>query len=123
MPAVRPADATGPCDRAVRPGGLRPRRPHTEGRTPKGANRRPHTEGLTRRPQTEAAFFASDDLRFAAWFLWMTPLLTALSSLRDAARSAEAAFSASPDSTAVRTVRARVRSSLLTALLRSVRLA
>ena len=27
---------------------------------------------------------ASADLRFAAWFLWMTPLLTALSSLRDA---------------------------------------
>src|SRR3954447_16952433 len=78
---------------------------------------------LPRQAQTEAAFLARADLRFAAWFLWMTPLLTALSSLRDAERRAAAAFSASPASTAVRTERARVRSSLLTALLRSVRLA
>src|SRR5919202_788347 len=71
---------------------------------------------LREQAQTEATFLASADLRFAAWFLWMTPLLTALSSLRDADRSAEAAFSASPDSTAARTERARVRSSLLIAL-------
>src|SRR4029077_9966767 len=35
-----------------------------------------------RSPQREAAFFMMADLRFAAWFLWITPLDTALSSLR-----------------------------------------
>src|SRR3954451_6852225 len=83
----------------------------------------PPAAHLQRQVQTEATFLARADLRFAAWFLWITPLLTALSSLRDADRSAAVAFSASPASTAVRTERARVRSSLLTALLRSVRLA
>ena len=34
--------------------------------------------------QSDAAFLAIADLRFAAWFLWMTPLEAALSSLRAA---------------------------------------
>src|SRR5688500_20017673 len=33
---------------------------------------------------TEWSFLAMADLRLAAWFLWMTPLLAALSSLRPA---------------------------------------
>src|SRR5690348_2383045 len=36
------------------------------------------------------------DLRFAAWFLWMTPLLAALSRLCDAVRMATVAASTSP---------------------------
>ncbi len=40
--------------------------------------------------QALAADLAMADLRFAAWFLWMTPLLTALSSLRLATFSAAA---------------------------------
>ena len=32
--------------------------------------------------QSDAAFLAIADLRFAAWFLWMTPFEAALSSLR-----------------------------------------
>ena len=39
-----------------------------------------------------------DDLRLAAWFLWMTPFDTALSSLRDATRLASSAASLSPAS-------------------------
>ena len=39
-------------------------------------------------PQREAAFLAIADLRFAAWFLWMTPLEAALSSLLAASRPA-----------------------------------
>ena len=39
-------------------------------------------------PQREAAFLAIADLRLAAWFLWMTPLEAALSSLRAASRPA-----------------------------------
>src|SRR3954468_23375540 len=58
------------------------------------------------------------DLRFAAWFLWMTPLLAALSSSRDALRKADVVASASPASAASRNRRTAVLSSLLTALLR-----
>src|SRR5450631_4866332 len=62
-----------------------------------------------------------DDFLFAALFLWMTPLLTALSSLVEATLRAAAAAEASPDSAAALNLRIQVRSSLLTALLRSVR--
>src|ERR1700757_238502 len=58
------------------------------------------------------------DLRLAAWFLWMTPLLTALSSLMLAARIAASAASALPASAASRNLRIAVFSSDLTALLR-----
>src|SRR5689334_14765039 len=76
--------------------------------------------GVRRRPQplTDATFTASADFLLAAWFLWMTPLLTALSSLREAARAASVAFSTSPASTASRARRIAVFSSDLTALLR-----
>src|SRR5580692_1586300 len=59
------------------------------------------------------------DLRLAAWFLWMTPLLTALSSLIDASCIAVSAASALPVSAASRNLRTYVFSSDLTALLRS----
>src|ERR1700760_3698033 len=58
------------------------------------------------------------DLRFAAWFLWMTPLLTALSRARDAACSSATAPALSPVSAASRNLRTEVFSELLTALLR-----
>src|SRR5664280_3910947 len=38
-------------------------------------------------PYRDATFLAIDDFLFAALFLWMTPLLTALSSLVDATLS------------------------------------
>src|SRR5689334_25155391 len=60
------------------------------------------------------------DFLFAAWFAWMTPLLTALSSLVEAALRASLAAAASPDSAAFWNLRIQVLSSLLTALLRSV---
>jgi hypothetical protein len=50
--------------------------------------------------QSDAARFAMADLRLAAWFLWMTPLETALSSLRAASRLAVTAASLSPASAA-----------------------
>src|SRR5665647_97687 len=69
----------------------------------------------------DAALLAMADFLLAAWFLWMTPLLTALSSLVEATLSASEAAEASPESAAVLNLRTKVRSSLLTALLRSVR--
>ena len=51
---------------------------------------------------------ASADLRLAAWFLWMTPLLAALSSLRLVETSNSPAFSLSPVSTASRNPRTAV---------------
>src|SRR5215472_536720 len=65
-----------------------------------------------------AARLAIADLRLAAWFLWMTPLLTALSSFTYAARMVWVAFSASPASAASRNCRTDVLSADLTALLR-----
>src|SRR5438094_6863337 len=59
------------------------------------------------------------DFLFAAWFEWMTPLLTALSSWREACRNAVDALSLSPDSAASRKLRMAVLSELLTLLLRS----
>src|SRR6476659_437917 len=61
------------------------------------------------------------DLRLAAWFLWMTPLLAALSSSREAVLSWSAAVAASPPSAASRNRRTAVLSSDFTALLRSRR--
>src|SRR3546814_20022762 len=59
------------------------------------------------------------DLRFAAWFWWMTPLLTALSSCLVAVMSAFSAAALSPAATASRVRRPSVLSCLLTALLRA----
>src|SRR5665647_1378407 len=64
-----------------------------------------------------------EDFLLAALFLWMTPLVTALSSFVEATLSASAVAAASPESAAVLNLRIQVRSSLLTALLRSVRMA
>jgi hypothetical protein len=50
-----------------------------------------------------AIFFDTPDLRFAAWFLWMTPLLAALSSARFAAVAASVAASLSPAAAAAST--------------------
>src|SRR5947209_19151839 len=61
------------------------------------------------------------DLRLAAWFLWMTPLLAALSSSLVALRSAVVAAAASLPSAASRKRRTAVLSSDFTALLRSRR--
>src|SRR5680860_30214 len=60
------------------------------------------------------------DFLLAAWFWWMTPLLAALSSFFDARSRAAVALSLSPAAIAVRVARTAVRSSLLTARLRSV---
>src|SRR5262249_18018202 len=49
-----------------------------------------------------SARWAMRDFLFAAWFLWMTPLLTALSSRRAASRCRVVATSVSPASTASR---------------------
>src|SRR5690606_8653984 len=70
---------------------------------------------------SEASFFAIADLRFAAWFLWMTPLLTALSSLRDASRISAAAASVSPLAAVSWNLRMAVFSDDFTDLLRSRR--
>jgi hypothetical protein len=43
----------------------------------------PRRDGLDGQPSL-AAWAAIADLRFAAWFLWMTPLDAALSSSREA---------------------------------------
>src|SRR5262249_51389104 len=67
---------------------------------------------------SSAARLAMADLRFAAWFLWITPLLAALSRLRLASRMASTAASVSPASAASRNLRTLVFSDDLTALLR-----
>ena len=59
------------------------------------------------------------DLRLAAWFLWITPLPAALSSLVKAARMVCVTFSVSPASAASRNWRTEVFSDDLTALLRT----
>ena len=69
--------------------------------------------------QSEAAFLAIADLRFAAWFLWMTPLEAALSSLREASEAIYLACAASPASAASLNLRTAVFRPVLTALLRS----
>src|SRR3954452_18658526 len=69
-------------------------------------------------PWRSANRLAMPDLRLAAWFLWMTPLLTALSSALLASCSAVPAAAASPDSAAVRTRRTAVFRADLTATLR-----
>src|SRR5258708_992510 len=67
---------------------------------------------------SSAARLAIADLRFAAWFLWMTPLLAALSRLAHAMRMASVASATSPSSAASRNLRTAVFSDDLTALLR-----
>src|SRR5690606_38028708 len=69
--------------------------------------------------QRAATRLAIDDLRFAAWFLWMTPLEAALSSLRIATRAALVAASLSPAAAASRNLRTELFRPVLTALLRS----
>src|SRR5690606_9304345 len=64
---------------------------------------------------------AIEDLRFAAWFLWMTPLLAALSSFFDASRMSTVACSVSPASAASRNLRMAVFNDDFTDLLRSRR--
>src|SRR5688572_10163226 len=73
---------------------------------------------LSKLAQRAATDFARADLRFAAWFAWMTPLAAALSSLRDAVARVTVAVSLSPAATASRTLRTWVFSSDLTDLLR-----
>src|SRR5262245_50387959 len=67
---------------------------------------------------SSVARLAIADLRFAACFLWITPLLAALSRLRLASRMASTAASVSPASAASRNLRTLVFSDDLTALLR-----
>ena len=69
--------------------------------------------------QSAATCLAIADLRLAAWFAWMTPLLAALSSFLVARASDFSAEALSPAATASRVRRTSVRSSLFTALLRS----
>jgi len=71
----------------------------------RGGGGAPFRCSLLRWPQREATRLASLDLRLAAWFLWMTPLETALSSLREAALRCSSAASLSPASTVSRTRR------------------
>src|SRR6478752_8629859 len=68
--------------------------------------------------QSEAAFLAIDDLRFAAWLLWMTPREAALSSAFIASRLAATAASLSPASDSSRNLRTAVFRRDFTAWLR-----
>src|SRR6478609_4244993 len=68
--------------------------------------------------QRELTSEASADLRFAAWFGWITPLDAALSRLRDAAANSTCAVALSPASAALRTRRTAVFSADLTDLVR-----
>ena len=79
---------------------------------------RPRPAGRGAPAQMPATCLARPDLRLAAWFLWMTPLLAALSSALLAVASAAAAASASPEVAAVRTRRTAVFRADLTATLR-----
>src|SRR3954447_4618100 len=82
--------------------------------------RTPRDPWLGRRAAQAAELirFAIADLRLAAWFLWITPLLAALSRAREAARCSSAASSVLPASTASRNFRTAVRTSERTDLLR-----
>src|SRR5690349_19820879 len=64
-----------------------------------------------------AAWAAIADLRFAAWFLWMTPAEAALSSCREATCAYSVALSASPAAAASRNRRTAVRREDFAALL------
>src|SRR5690606_2747133 len=81
------------------------------------------TAGPTDRQADVSSFkrFQMADLRFAAWLRWMTPLLTALSSLREASRRSTVAVSVSPACAASWNLRIAVFSDDLTDLLRSRR--
>src|SRR5689334_24458658 len=69
--------------------------------------------------QSDAARLWIADFLLAAWFLWMTPLEAALSSLRPAAAASAFAWSASPASAASRKRRTADFSADFTDLLRS----
>ncbi len=94
--------------RAEAPGTRTRRRPPGERRLVRGVER-----------QSDAAFLLIADFLFAAWFLWMTPLEAALSSLRPAAAASVWACSASPASAASRKRRTADFSADFTDLLRS----
>src|SRR5690606_6638739 len=102
-----------------------PRGPASASVHSSGASGRPAsaTYGTLRRGQDamEASRLAIADLRLAAWFLWMTPLLTAWSSLREASRSRAAAASVSPVAAVSLNLRTAVLSEDFTALLRTRR--
>src|SRR3954447_19859388 len=95
----------------------RPRK-RTEPPVPTGTEARRAGALRRRSAQRVAARLAMPDLRLAAWFLWMTPLLTALSRALLAVARAVAAASASPASAAVRKRRTDVFRADLTATLR-----
>src|SRR5690606_7338139 len=116
----RPASETGARRGPGMHEGRRPVRVGTPRGKPGRASRRSAGAGDAGEPCAQRALtaFAMADLRFAAWFAWMTPFETALSSLREAAWSAVVAASLSPAATASRTRRTYVLSSDLTALLR-----
>src|SRR5512146_1568100 len=81
----------------------------------------PNSPGEVEPDQILLSASASADFLLAAWFLWMTPLLAALSSLRLVATSNSVALSFSPASTASRNPRTAVRSDDLTDWLRCLR--
>src|SRR5690606_34781182 len=78
---------------------------------------------LSRTQLLFASFTAIRDFLRAAWFLWSTPLLAALSSALAAALKRSLASSVSPSRTAVSNFRTKVRTSDLMLRLRSRRFA
>ena len=81
-----------------------------DGGAPGGGTGRRRLRARGLRDQILLSASASADFLLAAWFLWMTPLLAALSSLRLVRASNSAALSFSPASTASRNPRTAVRS-------------
>src|SRR5690348_2780736 len=115
---ARPEPRGGPPTVAPLAGVLRAGVPPA-GALPVGVPRRGPGHAVRRQLLLSSAQrVAIADLRFAAWFLWMTPLLAALSRLCDAVRMATVAASTSPASAASRNLRTAVFSDDLTALLR-----
>ena len=98
---------------AAEPARERERAPSRGGRGSFGA-----ASGTRAQPQRLATCLAMPDLRLAAWFLWMTPLLAALSRALPAAWRAAVAAAASPESAAARKRRTVVLRADLTATLR-----
>src|SRR5207248_2641421 len=115
---ARPEPRGGPPTVVPLAGVLRAGVPPT-GALPVGVPQRGPGHAARRQPWLSSAQrLAIADLRLAAWFLWMTPLLAALSRLCDAVRMATVAASTSPASAASRNLRTAVFSDDLTALLR-----
>src|SRR5215468_10028212 len=114
-----PRGLAGPEPRCGPPAEVLPAGVAPAGRPPAGVPRRGLGNAVWRQLLLSSAQrVAIADLRFAAWFLWMTPLLAALSRLCDAVRMATVAASTSPASAASRNLRTAVFSDDLTALLR-----